>query len=84
MMLQIAAYLSMHSSSHNDAARICHSSNSHHIRIHFYILLPFLDAQETLAFHVDDSAANPIWPSSDPWCAAELLFRAASKRSNVC
>lgn len=43
----------------------------------------FFTRPKTLAGHVDDNVANPIGPSSsalDPWCAVELLFRAACHR----
>ena len=46
----------------------------------------FFTRPKTLAGHVDDSVANPIWPSSSaiPLCAIELLFRAASQRKRYC
>jgi hypothetical protein len=70
----------MHSSSHNDAARIHHPPVV--TTLGSISILPFFTRPKTLASHVDDSVANPIWPSSSaiPWCAEELLFRAARKQ----
>lgn len=74
------------STSHNDAARIRHPPKVTTLGS-ISMLYNLLYTAKILTGHVDDSVANPIWPSSsaiDPWWAVELLFRAASQKRNAC